>query len=61
MNPIENVWGDMVKDLDGKAAASKEEMFEKVNRISDGYKNRSPTYCETLVEEYIENKVRGHY
>ena len=48
MNPIENVWGDMVKDLDGKAAASKEELFENVNRIWDGYKNGSTTYCVAI-------------
>ena len=24
MNPIENVWGDMVKDLDGKGVASQD-------------------------------------
>ena len=33
MNPIENVWGDMVRDLEGRSTRSVEEIFEKVNHI----------------------------
>ena len=32
MNPIENVWVDMVRDLDGRSAKSTDEIFEKVNQ-----------------------------
>ena len=47
----------MVKDLDGKAVASKEEMFQKVNQIWDRYRNGSPTYWEKLSASMV-NRLR---
>lgn len=53
MNPIENVWGDMVKDLEGSAATTKEELFEKVSSIWERYRGR-PNYWRKLAYSMVK-------
>ena len=53
MNPIENVWGDMVRDLDGRSARNADELFERVDTIWQRYKNRDPGYFAALSRSMI--------
>ena len=53
MNPIENVWGYMVKDLEGSAATTKEELFEKVSSIWERYRGR-PNYWRKLAYSMVK-------
>lgn len=52
MNPIENVWGDMVKDLEGCVATTQDELFEKINGIWEAYKMR-PDYWKKLARSMV--------
>lgn len=38
MNPIENVWGDIVKDCEFFRPRTADEVFDRVNAIWDGYR-----------------------
>ena len=53
MNPIENVWGDMVRDMEGRTARNADEVFEKTTAIWDNYKNRNTDYFKTLSASVI--------
>ena len=47
MNPIENIWGDIVKDMEGYRAQSADEVFERALSVWEGYKQR-PDYWRKL-------------
>lgn len=53
MNPIENVWGDMVRDLDGRSARNADDIFEKVNFIWENYKNANGGYFSNLSKSMV--------
>jgi hypothetical protein len=38
MNPIEKVWGDIVKDCEFFRSRTADEVFDRVNAIWDGYR-----------------------
>ena len=37
MNPIKNIWGDIVKDMEGYRAQSADEVFERSLSVWEGY------------------------
>jgi len=47
LNPIENVWGDIVKDMEFFRSRHQDEVFAKVKAIWDGYARR-PEYWRKL-------------
>ena len=47
MNAIENIWGDIVKDMEGYRAQSADEVFERALSVWEGYKQR-PDYWRKL-------------
>ena len=53
MNPIENVWGDMVRDLDGGSARIADEIFERVNNIWENYKNGNGEYFSNMSKSMV--------
>ena len=48
MNPIENVWGDMVKCLDGEKVKTKEDLLEKVRAVWEHFRVGRPEYWRKL-------------
>lgn len=52
VNPIENVWGDIVKDSEFFRPRSADEVFDKANAIWEGYKGR-PTYWRKLANSMV--------
>ncbi len=53
INPIENIWGDMVKDFESYRPNSSEEVFERALSIWEGYKLRA-TYWRKLALSIIK-------
>ena len=47
MNSIENVWGDMVQEMESYKADSAEEVFERASAVWEGFKQR-PEYWRKL-------------
>ena len=47
LNPIENVWGDMVKDCEFFQPRNDDEVFERVNNVWEGYR-RNASYWRKL-------------
>ena len=47
MNPIENVWGNMVQEMESYKVESAEEVFERASAVWEGFK-QSPEYWRKL-------------
>jgi len=47
LNPIENIWGDIIKDMEFFRSRNQDEVFDKVKSIWDGYARR-PQYWRKL-------------
>ncbi len=56
LNPIENVWGDIVKDYEFFRPRTDDEVFEKVNSIWEGYRPNA-NYWRKLALSLI-NRLR---
>lgn len=48
LNPIENVWGDMVKDLNARNVANRWALFERVEDIWESYRIDRAEYWDKL-------------
>ena len=53
MNPIENVWADMVYEMDAQNVKNKEELWEKIEDLWELFANRA-SYWKTL-----SNSIHG--
>ena len=51
LNPIENVWGDMVKDMEPFRPRNADEVFDKFRSIWDQYSQR-PIYWRILAHSF---------
>lgn len=56
LNPIENVWGDIVKDCEFFRPRTDDEVFERANSIWEGYRNNA-NYWRKLALSMI-NRLR---
>ena len=56
MNPIENVWGDIVKDCQFFRPQTADEVFDRANSIWEGYGQRA-NYWRKLAYSMI-NRLR---
>jgi hypothetical protein len=56
LNPIENVWGDIVKDCEFFRPRTADEVFERANSIWEGYSNNA-NYWRKLALSMI-NRLR---
>lgn len=56
LNPIENIWGDMVKDMDARHVRDKFALFEYVEEMWEGYRIDRPNYCPKLATS-MENRI----
>ena len=56
MNPIENVWGDIVKDCQFFRPQTADEVFDRANSIWEGYRQRA-NYWRKLAYSMI-NRLR---
>jgi hypothetical protein len=53
MNPIENLWGDIVKDSVFFRPRSADEVFDRSLGIWNGY-SRNPTYWHKLAHNMVK-------
>jgi len=53
MNPIENVWGDMVKCFEGRRARNRDEVFEMALALWEHFKIGRPEYWSKLARSMV--------
>jgi hypothetical protein len=65
LNPIENVWGDIVKDFDARDATNSLQVFAKATELWASY-DRRPGYWERLSDSMVSRldlccQAEGHW
>ena len=65
LNPIENVWGDLVKDFDARDATNSLQVFAKATELWVSY-DRRPGYWERLSDSMVSRldlccQAEGHW
>lgn len=48
LNPIENLWADMVRDLNARGSRDRFELFERVEQVWEGYRLGRDEFWEKL-------------
>ena len=53
LNLIENIWGDMVKDVNFRELANRDELFDQVEGLWERYKNGPQQYWQNLSSSMV--------